>query len=208
MSNWVTRLKQKMQELQLTQEELARKMGVTRSAVAHYVQGTRQPPLRQMVKLAAALKTDPSWLQFGKTQESVIAVKQSSKKGNQIPILEWHETPDYSPNQSYSKKLEFFNYSNVECYAIQIKGDAMISPVIGGISFNLGSYAIIDPNKIPEHGNYVLSSLGNKKEAVLRQYIEEGGIVYLKPLNTQYALMQMQRSTKILGVVIANIHLA
>jgi len=39
----------------------------------------------------------------------------------------------------------------------------------------------------------------------LRQYIEEGGIPYLKPLNPQYPLIQFAKNMEILGVVVANV---
>lgn len=206
MNSWTGRLKSKMKELGLTQEELAKKLGVTRSAVAHYVQGTRHPPLKQVIKLAAVLKTDPSWLQFGKVQESTITKSSTKKLANRIPVLEWNEVATYSADDSHKNTLEYFSYSHEACYAIQIKGDSMVSPIIQSISFNPGSYVVIASNKTPEYGSYVIVTGSNKKEALLRQYIEEGGIVYLKPLNPQYPLMRMEKTTKILGVVIASIN--
>ncbi|HZW61291.1 MAG TPA: S24 family peptidase [Candidatus Babeliales bacterium] len=208
MNTWTGRLKSKMKELGLTQEELARKLGVTRSAVAHYVQGTRQPPLKQMVKLAGVLKVDPSWLQFGKAQDTATSAKQQSRKAlNRIPVLEWQQAVNYNPEDSHEKTLEYFSCIDTECYALQIKGDSMVSSLTQSVSFNPGSYVIVDPNKQPEHGSFVISTASTKKDTILRQYVEEGGVVYLKPLNPQYPLIQMERSTKILGVVIANIQL-
>jgi len=203
MADWNSRLKSKMKELVLTQEELAHKLGVTRSAVAHYVQGTRHPPLKQFVKLAMVLKTDPAWLQFGSDQP--VTVKQGVKKSYTIPVLDWNQVTSYSPNHTYAKKLEIFNANNIQYYAVQIKGDAMASSTTQNISFNQGSYAIIDPDKIPNHGDFVIANTGKKKEPILRQYIEEGGIIYLKPLNTQYGLLEIEKGIKILGVVIAQI---
>jgi SOS-response transcriptional repressor LexA len=83
----------------------------------------------------------------------------------------------------------------------------MISPLGYGLSFQQNSYIIVDPNKTPLHGKFVVTASVNKSEAILRQYIEEGGTIYLKPLNPQYPLMQFDRTTKLLGVVIANITL-
>lgn len=206
MNSWTGRLKSKMKELGLTQEELAKKLGVTRSAVAHYVQGTRQPPLKQIVKLATVLKVDPSWLQFGKTQEITPAKSSTRKAANRIPILEWNEITTYSDDGSHKNTLEYFSYNHEACYAIQIKGDSMVSPIIQSISFNPGSYVVIAAGKTPEYGAYIIVTGSNKKEALLRQYIEEGGVVYLKPLNPQYPLMRMEKATKILGVVIASIN--
>jgi len=209
MNSWADRLKSKMKEFDLTQEELARKLGVTRSAVAHYVQGTRHPPIKQVIKLAAILKTDPAWLQFGKSQEAVKASRQQSTKHlNRIPILDWNQVIHYHLDAAFDKTqpyLDYFNYHDTSCYALSIKGDAMVSPLTQGISFNPGSFVIIDPSKIPEHGSYVIATTSNKNEPILRQYVEEGGVVYLKPLNPQYPLVQMERGMKILGVVVASV---
>jgi SOS-response transcriptional repressor LexA len=209
MNSWIGRLKSKMKELDFTQEELAKKLGVTRSAVAHYVQGTRHPPVKTVLKLAAILKTDPSWLQFGKSQETKKPSRQQTQKQqNRIPILDWQQVIDYhsdvilDKSQSY---LDYFNYQSSECYALIIKGDAMIAPLFQSISFHPGSYIIIDPHKIPEYASYVIVATKNKKEPILRQYVEEGGVVYLKPLNPQYPLIQLESSMKVLGVVKANI---
>jgi SOS-response transcriptional repressor LexA len=208
MNTWASRLKQKMKELALTQEELARKLGVTRSAVAHYVQGTRHPPLKQMVKLASVLKVDPAWLQFGKPHEANVTPRRAvKKKSNKIPVLDWRQALSYHHDETYEKMLEYFTDSSIECYALQIKGDAMVSPLIQGTSFNPGHYVIVDPNKHAQHGTYVIATTNHKKEAVLRQYIEEGGVNYLKSLNSQYPVIQIDRTTKILGIVIANIQL-
>jgi SOS-response transcriptional repressor LexA len=209
MSNWTGRLKSKMKELGLTQEELANKLGVTRSAVAHYVQGTRHPPLRQVINLAAILKVNPAWLQFGKDQDTPVSSSQhSGKTSNRIPILDWHQARDFHSKSSKDKQsyLEYFNRSQNDCYALLIKGDSMVSPMGQGVSFNPGNYVVIDPDKSPTHGNFVITAASKNKETVLRQYVEEGGIVYLKPLNPQYPLMHLERGTKIVGVVVASIN--
>jgi SOS-response transcriptional repressor LexA len=211
MNNWSARLKSKMKEFGLTQEELAKKLGVTRSAVAHYVQGTRHPPLKQVIKLAAILKTEPAWLQFGKSHETIKSSRQEAQRQhhNRIPILEWQQIFDYHSDITLDKKqayLDYFTSPNIACYALTIKGDAMVSPLSQGMSFNPGSHIIIDPNKLPVHASYVIAATSNKKEPILRQYVEEGGIVYLKPLNPQYPLIQMEKWVKIIGVVIANIN--
>lgn len=209
MSNWIGRLKLKMKELNLTQEELAKKLGVTRSAIAHYVQGTRHPPLKQFVKLAHVLHTEPGWLQFGKssTESTQISPKHNKQKLNRIPILEWDQILSFNPN-TLSSKQQYLNYCDLNqtnCYAVQIKGDSMVSSSEN--SFNPGDYVIIDPHKEPAHGQFVLVCPEKKKEAILRQYIEEGGSTYLKPLNIHYPITEFKQQTKICGVVIANITL-
>lgn len=80
MNTWASRIRERMSELQLTQEELANKLGVTRGAITHYLSGRRVPPLRQFHKLAAVLKTDPAWLQFGAPTAPNTAIKKDRSK--------------------------------------------------------------------------------------------------------------------------------
>ena len=67
MESWLTRMKQRMNELAMTQEVLANKIGITRSAVCHYLAKRREPTFKQFEKLAAALECEPAWLQYGVT---------------------------------------------------------------------------------------------------------------------------------------------
>lgn len=71
MEPWLTRMKQRLDELKLRQEDLAQRIGITRSAVCHYLSGRRVPALKQMEKIAVALECEPVWLQYGITKDAV-----------------------------------------------------------------------------------------------------------------------------------------
>jgi SOS-response transcriptional repressor LexA len=42
---------------------------------------------------------------------------------------------------------------------------------------------------------------GNK-EATFKQYVVDGGVAYLKPLNPQYPIAQLDKTTIIYGVIL------
>src|SRR5436190_24403025 len=96
--SWKTRIKSRMKELGLTQEELANKMGITRGAVTHYLAGRRVPPLNQFQKLAHVLKVDPAWLQYGVTALGDKPTSKSKTEGkiahHLIPILSWKQAAE------------------------------------------------------------------------------------------------------------------
>jgi transcriptional regulator with XRE-family HTH domain len=79
MNSWSNRIKERMRALGLTQEMLAKKMGITRGAVAHYLGERRIPPLGQFKKLAAILKTDPAWLHYGTITEKSSKASDNKK---------------------------------------------------------------------------------------------------------------------------------
>ena len=103
MNAWATRLKSRMKELKITQAILAEKMGVTRGAVTHYLSGRRVPPLSQFQKLAAILKIDPAWLQYGtgKTADNTQLQHQKIITKNEliekpIPIISWEQAAEFT----------------------------------------------------------------------------------------------------------------
>lgn len=206
MSEWATRIKSRMKELDLTQEELAEKLSITRGAVTHYLGGRRVPPLKQFEKIASALKVDASWLQFGVGKDPV-AWKQTkpTPSYHHIIILTWEQVAksiDVSKlklktSQEY---ITDFYTCQKNWYGLRVKGDSMTS-LTGGKSFLEGNIVVINPDAEAKHGDFVVAITGKAKEATLKQYVVDAGIKYLKPLNVQYPITKFEKGTTIVGVV-------
>lgn len=212
MATWVDRIKLRMKELGMTQEVLAQKLGITRGAVTHYIAGRRVPPLKQFQKLAAVLKSDPAWLQFGGLPESIKAsaskptdLHKKSSKQFPIPIVSPKQITELTKVRREETKnwLPHFHTDKENWYAMHVKGDSMTSPLGNSISFQEGSLIIIDPDKEPTHGNFVIALLPKSNEATFKQYVNDGGIYYLKPLNPQYPITKIEKGTLICGVVVS-----
>ena len=217
MSTWETRIKLRMKELGLTQEELANKMGLTRGAVTHYLAGRRVPPLKQFQKLASILKTDPAWLQFGSNAKNISApIKKTEKhekitsKYYPIPILSWNQAAQFIDVSKIKKDeikewLSYYFTDHPRWYALRIKGDSMIASVGHGKTFHEGDIIIVDPDKDAKHGDFVIAVLPRAKEVTFKQYVQDGGIHYLKPLNPQYPITQIDKGTHICGIVVGRL---
>lgn len=219
MSNWSTRVKARMKELEITQDVLAGKMGVTRGAITHYLAGRRQPPLKQFQKLAAILKCDPAWLQYG-TQVSgsenqlgnpVIKENESSAK-NPLPILSWEQTAEFADSSKLGRLeinefVAHFFTDKSRWYGLRVNGDSMTASSSHSKCFHEGDIVIIDPDKTAVHGSYVIAVLPRSKEATFKQYVVDGGLKYLKPLNSQYPITQIDESTHFCGVVVGQMKL-
>jgi SOS-response transcriptional repressor LexA len=208
MNTWTDRIKERMKALGMTQEILARKLGITRGAITHYLAGRRVPPWAQFKKMALVLKSDPAWLQYG-----VISAKAVTKKEKIVPVsyplplLSWKEAAeplDLSKITSY-EKTEYVPHiftDQPRWYALNIQGDSMTSPSGHSKSFHAGEIVIIDPDKAAVHGSYVVALLPKAKEATFKQYVVDGGTHYLKPLNPQYPMIQLDEAAHICGVMI------
>lgn len=200
-----------MKDLGLTQETLAKKLGITRGAVTHYLSGRRVPPLKQFQKLSSVLKVDPAWLQFGTTAAATDSRKKKDtakqKSKTAIPIASWKQVAELGKIkiEDSNEFIPHFYTDKKDWYALRVKGDAMTSPH-SRTSFQEGDIIVIDPDQTPVHGSYVIALLPKSKEATFKQYVIDGGVKYLKPLNPQYPITQINDSTFICGVIVSCIN--
>ena len=216
MNTWARRIKLRMKELDMTQEVLARKMGITRGAITHYLAGRRIPPLKQFQKIATVLKIDPAWLQYGSHEETKHATKKSATKNEnteltQIPLLSWERAADFINNEKLTSSeikefLQNLHTDKPRLYGLRVKGDFMFAPLGYSNSFHEGSIIIIDPDKSTTNGSFVIALLPHSKELTFKQYVVDAGIHYLKPLNPQYPIVKIDERTHIYGVVVASIN--
>ena len=72
-------------------------------------------------------------------------------------------------------------------------------------SFLAGEIIIVDPNKKPKSGDFVIVNTTNKEESIFKQYIKDGPKKYLKPLNTQYPTLKLTHQMKITGIVVGQL---
>lgn len=215
---WPERAKQRLKELSMTQDMLAKQMELTLGAISHYLGGRRTPPTKQFQKLAAILKVDPIWLQYGidpqKDPESAKTYKTEIDPQNPItpiPILTWKQIAELQNLEDVDKvkRVEYLPHlytDELGHYALRIKGDAMTAVSGHMISFREGDIIQVDQAANPRHNDYVVVVLSGAKEAILRQYIVEGGVCYLKPLNSQYSLITVDDSIRFCGVAIYHIN--
>src|SRR5512137_2030062 len=87
-------------------------------------------------------------------------------------------------------------------YALKVKGDSMTSPYPSQHSYPEGTIIYVDPHKQLTNGCRVIAKLPNSNEATFKEYREDGGKRYLKPLNPQYQTQEIHDDTILCGVVI------
>lgn len=214
---WPERVKQRLKELSMTQDVLAKQMEVTRGAIAHYLSGRRVPPTKQFQKLAEILEVDPIWLQYGidpnkDPERAKFGINELDPLNpiTPIPIVTWKqiaEIPDLEDIDKL-KRVEYVPHlytDELGHYALRIKGDAMTATSGHMVSFREGDIIQVDQAAQPKHNDYVVVVLPGAKEATLRQYIVEGGVQYLKPLNPQYPLGEVDNNTRFCGVAVYHI---
>lgn len=198
-----------------TQKIIAGQLGMEQPSYSEIEAGFTSQP-RNVQKLAEILKTTPEWLQFGSgNPPSYLSKMINFSLGinyliqqNKIPVITWDKVPswlrDYEDFQ-LTEGIELIDkpsFCSNKCYGLKIKGDAMVNDIPGRKTFLEGETIIIDPQKPHKSGDFVIAHQSKAHEAILRQYIAEGADKYLRPLNRQYNIININENIQINGVVV------
>lgn len=107
-----------------------------------------------------------------------------------VPLISWTKVSNldasvdlYAPG--YADGFVDVIKKNDRSFALRVDGDSMTAPY--GRTYPVGSIIIVDSgNKSPSSGQQVIAKLKTSGAVTFRQYIEEAGRRWLKPLNPQY----------------------
>lgn len=119
-SEVVELVKKMTAEQNMSMSELARRVGIAKSAISRYFNGTRELPLNRIGDFASALHTTPNFLLGVKedTNSQGIKIPVLGTVAAGIPISAVEDILDYEEiPQSWQNQGEFF--------ALKIKGDSM-----------------------------------------------------------------------------------
>ncbi|MBL0666063.1 helix-turn-helix domain-containing protein [Aeromonas jandaei] len=204
----------------MSQDELARRIGITRVSISKWESGLNQPKGRYLNDLAAALGVTVEWLLTGEgsapesSGEPRIPGYHNVEpaviyQGKRIPILSyvqagnWREMCEqataFDGNVEYvSAGGEIGPYG----FGLWLRGDSMLP------QFKEGDLIIVDPDESPQPGDYVVAKNGSN-EATFKKYrprgIDENGqeVFELVPLNDDYPTMHSDRQhIQIIGVMV------
>ena len=87
-------------------------------------------------------------------------------------------------------------------FALEVQNDVMTSST--GRSYPKGTFIFVDPQKPHKTGDRVVAIDRDTNESVFREYVVDGGVSYLKPLNTAYPMQQCGENTHIIGVIVGS----
>ena len=87
-------------------------------------------------------------------------------------------------------------------YALRVVGDTMTAQHESLHSYPDGSVIFVDPTLPAKNSSRVIIKLANSEEVTFRQLTTDIGKMDLKPVNNQYATVEMPTNAQICGVVI------
>ena len=206
----------------LSQMELAVACGwENQGRINNYEKNRREPTLSDIEKIASALHSSPEWLAYEIGLPPKYLPILSIPEGK-VPIISWNAVKKWQKSYNIrslissdaannpTQAIEYISSPvrpKKKQFALRVKGDSMVSPIAGKLSFLESDIIIADPEKKPESGNFVVALQNASEAAIFKQYIIDGNKQYLRPLNPQYPLITLDDTFKIYGVVIAQLNI-
>lgn len=200
MKTWNERLVESMSAAGISGGELARRIGVAQPSVFDWTTGaTKSLRTNNLVKVADALGVSPDWLATGKGSRELSNVS-SAPPLSSVPLISWvaagfwADVIDNNP-AGQGEAISTSYQARRHTFALRVQGDSM-EP-----RFPEGCLIIVEPDEQAAPGKFVVVRQNGDSEATFKQLIQDGGTLYLKPLNARYPIMPMRSDAVIAGVV-------
>jgi SOS-response transcriptional repressor LexA len=195
----------------LSGQTVATATGVSKGTISQWENDITKPKGDNLLKLAKVLRCSAEWLNSGKGDPSIEANAISvdpRDMGQQVPLISWVnageyiDSPDLFPVGEAEDWVPSPKNAGPHTFALKVRGDSMTSPNAGARSYPEGVLILIDPDKPVYNGCRVVAR--NGEEYTFKQYVEDAGARYLKPLNPQYPTLTLIGDEVICGVVIGS----
>lgn len=171
-------------------------------------QGTTPEKLKRImdvlgIKLAQAGQGMDSPQDTG--MSNVQMALQPSRGSREYPLIswviagEWAESCDNFEPGDADTWLASTENAGENGFWLDVRGDSMTCA--GNPSFPEGSRILVMPEADLVSGKYYVVKLENG-ESTFKQYIEDAGLKYLRPLNPAYRTIQIDGDCKVIGRVI------
>ncbi|MBH3396217.1 helix-turn-helix domain-containing protein [Pseudomonas monteilii] len=213
MDKWIALVRDRMEELGLTQEQLAERVGVSQGSVGHWVNKRRQPKIESMNR---------TFVEIGMPHYNVsLQLRIQGQVGEErgaygvddaeddldlmqyivcfrYPVKDWSELG--ATDAEEPTVFEQTDYlAQGKAFWLTVENDAMSA--VSGRSVPQGMRMLVDPGVEVEAGRLVIARQPGKP-AIFRELAEDGGQRYLKALNNNYPTLLCEEGCEFLGVVV------
>ena len=207
---WNTFIREKMQEKNLKQEDIAEAMDKTQGAIGHWLTGRRQPNVNEVAQMINLTGVDKVILNGDGTVEEFDenAKPEKVETSYSYPLISnveaglFTEAFDYQTAMGY-EYIDSEIDAGEDAFFLRIKGRSMEPKFIED------DLVLIDVRRRPHPGDYV-AAVNDSGEATLKRYRELGELSVsgdphfeLVPLNRDYpTLSSKKQNIRIIGVAV------
>lgn len=152
---------------------------------------------------SGALNLDKPWADLSDSHSNVKPARVSHRKDKEYPLISWvaagcwqEACDNFHPGDAEQWITSDANAG--ECgYWLTVKGPSM-QP-----AFMPGSRILVKPEGFDlVSGKFYIAKLMDTGETTFKQYIRDGGIGFLQPLNSAFPIMQITDNVQIIGQVV------
>ncbi|WP_236184507.1 LexA family transcriptional regulator [Pseudomonas juntendi] len=213
MDKWIALVRDRMEELGLTQEQLAERVGVSQGSVGHWVNKRRQPKIESMNRTFVEIGMPHYHVSLQLRVQGQVGEERGTYEVDdddddldlmqyivcfRYPVLSW----DQLGGAQLAEPAEFEQTDYLaqgKAFWLTVENDAMSA--ISGRSVPQGMRMLVDPGAQAVPGRLVIARQPGKP-AIFRELAEEGGQRYLKALNSNYPALLCEEGCEFLGVVV------
>lgn len=198
-----TILKMLLKEHRLSESELARRTGIGQPVIHRMASGeTDNPKVATLIPIAQyfsltinqLMGVDP--LPKDRVPGTYNPIAQT---WNKLPLVTWEELVEWPTiTRRTTQDLRISTDADVsdQAFAVIVKDSTMLP------RFAEGTLLIIDPEVQPEDKDFVVVMLKGQKHPTFKQLLIDGDDSYLKPLNPDFNTVQMDKESKLVGVMV------
>ncbi|MBD8492987.1 helix-turn-helix domain-containing protein [Pseudomonas syringae] len=202
------RLRTKMVEKELSENELGRRSGVPQPTIHRILQGDSKTPRKLTVeKLARSLGVTPEWLLFGSSSGDIVLAPYDGRTTRKYPVISWVAAGAWTESCDIDQlgpdtEMLYSDCNAGECgYWLDVQGDSMTPPQ--GNGFTPGMRVLVQPEGFDlVSGKFYIALLRSTGETTLKQYVRDSGISYLRPLNPEFKMIVIDDDVDIIGRII------
>ena len=187
-----------------TLEELAHQVETDSGNLSRLERGLQGASKELLGRVLKAL--DLSLASAGRIDEgsNITSALQPTRKHKEYPLISWVQAGDLteSPSNVGSEHKWFESTENAGDggYWLRVQGDSMTC--LGNPSFPAGSLILVRPEADVINGKYYVVEMLDSGEKTFKQYVEDAGFKYLRPLNPGYRTIEINGNCRVLGRVI------
>ena len=187
MDHLGTRLKQLRKNKNITQQQLAELIGVSKTSIIYWEKGDNLPKHDSLITLGKVLGVSPTYLMQGKTVDNLEENTSYIIPNRFIPLMSWQQAnqEDSLKNINANHKDWLAAHPNMtkDCYALEVLGESMLP------EFRPHDYLYVTTNLESQPlktGDFVIVQTQDHQEALFKRLIIETNGMFLQVLNEKW----------------------